>query len=419
MEDFDALIDFVLSAGEIAAGASPAVVRSRSKTAHCLSGSSRSGGYSPRWTDEEHQFLADNLGELSETQIAAALGRSVTAIRIHRKRYALPAPSKVPGYLSARDVEKMIGTDSHKISHWIRSGLLPGRQVALDTKRCIFRIRYADLRKFIVNPLNWVYFDPSRINDPHLRRLVELRRTRWGDEWWDTVRVANHHGVTAEDVKRYIKTGRLKAIRTPNIDGRETPAAEVAWAHWRILRSEATRSGLIFWKGRGAGRNRFTPAAVAFLLLARAVGISEKVQEQMTGHKRQTISAHMLTLIRREPEVENLRMYGLEIQRRGDILFADWRLNQDRFPAIARSMHRFAAWLRGDIKRSRLKPADLACIRSVLWTWARWYARTPQEIAWAEGTANGSAISPRGLQRTYQTLLSWGVDPLAPIDLPE
>lgn len=91
--------------------------------------------------------------------------------------------------------------------------------------------------------MNWVYFirsvrRPERIRDERLRRLLVKRKVTWGDEWWTTGEAAEFHGVESTDVQRYIVAGRLPAVKYQN---------------WMVLRSEATRPGLRFFRGRGRG----------------------------------------------------------------------------------------------------------------------------------------------------------------------
>lgn len=81
------------------------------------------------------------------------------------------------------------------------------------------------LVRFAVNPENWIYFKPEHVKDPYLKRLIQMRRARWPDEWWRIGQVAAYYGVSVVAVNKCIHDGRLPATR---------------WGNWWIKRSDAT-----------------------------------------------------------------------------------------------------------------------------------------------------------------------------------
>lgn len=269
-DDLDLLIDLAVTSAEIESGYKP---QSLTVSASTLAGLkvTRAGKAKP-WTPDEEAFLKENLGYLTEAEIAEHLGRSEVGVRLRWKRELnLPAPSKTPGWMTAHDAARRLGVDSHKITHWVDEGLIPGREMA--GKRVIRLIREVTLFRWAVNPKNWMYFDRERVQDAHLRRLLELQAQRWGDEWWSTRQVADYHGVSTSDVKRYIKLGRIDAYRLPvSLGGRHENRY---WSNWFVLKSEDTKEDLVWVRrkdikgGNDPYQQPFTAAADAWILRAR------------------------------------------------------------------------------------------------------------------------------------------------------
>ena len=423
----DALIDFVVSQAMIETGAPASVVQARAGrlvTRLAIDRAERS--YNPAWTQEEDEFLRANLGRLSEGQMAQRLGRSVTGVHLRWKRdLRLPAPSKDPRYITGCQIAKALGIDSHIVARWLIAGLLPAEIIASDYGRVIRRVHRVAFLRWVVNPANWVWLKLERIRDPHLRRLVELKLERWGDEWWTTSQVAAFHGVEVGDVKRYIAKGKIKAYQAPNRSGRH---ADPAWVNHFVLHSEATRPDLRFYKGRGTGREySWSREADRFIVLARAVGVSvQEIGRLMAwDHKRVAYrlaywlgdSSALVDIIFSEGASLN---YRLPVGGRRDAdgklhLWADWRELQGRFPFLSRAVRRFLAYLDGAYRFPVLGPgnsnSDLLAVRGVMTAWAWFYADTPEQEAFAGRLAGAGHASAKTLGEYYRTLQSWGVDP--------
>jgi hypothetical protein len=240
----DNLIDLAVSSAEIEAGIAAEIVQNRSALpVACLAcESAPAAAKSPEWTERENAFLAKQLGRMEEADIARDLGRTQNSIHLRWSRdLRLPAPSKHPDYLTANRIALLIGKDGHVVCSWIDRGLLAGE--ILPGGRRIRRVSKAVLLEWLLDPRNWMLFDPRAVCDPRLRQLLDHKLEQWGDEWWTTRQLADYHGVDPSDVKRYIKCGWIKAIRVPNLGGR---TAHPYWARWFVLRSEATRSDLVF-----------------------------------------------------------------------------------------------------------------------------------------------------------------------------
>lgn len=228
------------------------------------------------WTAEEDDFYHRNAGKLSYDEISAALGRSRNAIKVRFTRMGLPAATKALGWMTAQKVSELLSIDPHKTVAWIRKGILPGEQMFF-TARPIHRIAIVTLKRWLVRPESWIYFDAGKIKNPALRSLVRRAQERWGDEWWTTCQAADYLGVDQKDVLRQIQIGRICGIQAVHKGGRD----QAGWSFWYVRRSEAVQLKIPIGKG-GNKRNYPWPAgADSFLIRARAQGLEWGVIARM------------------------------------------------------------------------------------------------------------------------------------------
>lgn len=240
--------------------------------------------YTLQWTEEEDNFLRENLGWLTEEQMSAYLGRTPVAIHLRWKRdLLLYAPSKHPDVITAEQAGNMLGVESHAFMWWCDNKLVPSR--ILPGGRKIRIIQREALKRWVVNPANWIYFDWKKIQDEKLKRLCELRAQRWGDEWWTTRQVADYHGVDVKDVTRYIKLGRIKGVQCDVSKGGRH--ADRRWTYWFVLKSDAVKINFV----RGQGSNtawKPTPRQVKWMRKAYKMkwsynAILRSMKENVTG----------------------------------------------------------------------------------------------------------------------------------------
>lgn len=269
--DLDALIDLAVTAAEVEGGRklekSPKITAAMSHVQV-----SKKQARAREWTQAEDAFLAAAIGWLEEEDIAAQLGRTKSAVHLHWQRdLHLRAPSKAAQVISALGAARMLGIDGHKTASWVDWGLIPGRLMA--GKRKIRLITRTAFFMWACSPANWVYFDPKKVADPHLKRLLRLEAKRWGDEWWSTRQVADHHGVVTSDVKRYLQLGRLHGCRLQFSLGGRHPNRY--WSNWKVLRSEATRPGFRF-RHYGEDLSTITPRGKGWLRRALKMGLSSR-----------------------------------------------------------------------------------------------------------------------------------------------
>jgi hypothetical protein len=259
------IFDVAIAGAQIQAGENPARIFARTKIRMVGVKKIHGPKKSPKWTEQEDEFLRKNLGYLTDEQIGKKLGRSSNGVRLRWKRELhLTSPSKAEGFITGQKAARLLGLDVHKITHWCDMGKIPARKMAGG--RSIRLIPIISLERWVITPSNWVYFDPKKIPDPRLRRLCELRAERWGDEWWSGRQVADFHGVDTKDVQRLIYRKELPAVQLDISKGGRHHNR--AWANWYILRSDAVKAK--FKHGKGSNTQiEFTPRAIAWMLKAR------------------------------------------------------------------------------------------------------------------------------------------------------
>lgn len=217
---------------------------------------------SPEWTEAEDRFVRENLGYMTDEEMGEYLGRSAVAVHLRWDRdMNLPGPSKAPTVYTAHHAARILGLDGHKTAGWVDMGLIPGRVMAGGRKiRLIDRQAF---RRWVLNPVNWVYFKIDQVRDPELKRMLGKRAKRWGDEWWTTRQAADYHGIKTTEIKRYIQRGELPSFR-PDIclSGRHP---DRTWGFHFVKKSDVLALQIYTRKHM---RSHWTPAADAWIVKA-------------------------------------------------------------------------------------------------------------------------------------------------------
>lgn len=413
-ENLDTLLDLAFASGALASGQkSEDVLHQLGGDAPTLALAAQQveevkGRASARkWTPEEDLFLDEALGRLSIDEISAYLGRSLQAIKIRRTRLGFDAPSKQPDELTGRQAADLLGVDVHAVCRWIDDGILPGRK--LPMARQIRVVKKVTLYRWAVNPMNWPYFENSvyedtrsnngrdfakgtqRIADPHLRRLVELKKARWGDEWWSLGQVADYHGVTLSGVHKAVYEGRIPGVRYQN---------------WRVRKSDALKLQIVPGKGHSS-LSQWSPRADEFLLLASAVGVPDSVASALTGgvYTDKTVRYRLKTLLDGDVESVLERAGSVQYDAGRGLLWADWREHTRRFPGLARAVAAFKAG-------RELGHVDRQYIRGVMTAWLRWFSEgDPKREELAHRMTFGWHVHTEKMRARYRRMVAWGIDP--------
>lgn len=398
MDALDELIEDAVICGEVSAGADINWLSTRHDSRHLIvatAATKQTRTQSPAavaWTREEEEFVRTHLGWLSEEEIARRLGRSVNAVHIHWEReMRLPAPTR-GDWLPLNQVAIALGIPCAKtVSKWVEKfKLLPARSLALERK--VTAIHRQDLKRFAVNPRNWLYFNPARVTDPYLKALVDRQRQRWHDEWWSIGQVAAYHGVSISAVNNNIRKGLIKAVD---------------YGNWWVLRSEATRPNLKFFTGKGSAETvPWSDNVDAWIILARAVGLSLPTVSHLCGWKHHRADARLRRYdpqaIQRLIERTNL---PIQYNPATHTFWADWRVAAHRFPFLAKA----AARLR---KGDRLTDGQTQALLGVASSWAQWHADTPARVEYAAKMTYRSSVKEETLRNIVEELRGWGMEVL-------
>ncbi len=222
------------------------------------------------WTAEEDAFLRKNLSWLTDAEIGEQLGRSEISVHLRWSRdLHLPSPSKNPDVITAHDAARMLGIDGHKTAYWVDMGLIPGRIMAGGRK--IRLIRRVHFLMFVCSPNSWVWFNPNKVVDPHLKKLLKLAQKRWNDEWWTLPQVAKYHGVDNRQVNMHVaRIKDLPAYHLPiSKGGRDF---DRSWSNWYIRKSDAVAFRFFH---RGDNMTKCTPGALKWIKKALGNGWSK------------------------------------------------------------------------------------------------------------------------------------------------
>jgi hypothetical protein len=286
----------------------------------------------PRWSEKDLAQVKELLPYYSPKILGPMLGRSEDAIKIVRQRQHIKASSKSEGWLTANRVMRLLGMpDARPVIGWIKKGLVLGHRIAGDDTWMVHEI---SLRRWIVSPRSWVYFDTTRIQDSHLARLVELAQERWGDEWLTTRQVADLKGTSTRQIGQSIFRGAIPAIHVVGKDGRHGNAA---WSFWAIKRSDAEA-----WLFKPPAFD-LTDRMHAFILLAGAIGLSGTNIASLTRVSHSTASVRFQMMNNTMHVKKMIKKYGLEgIEYRFKVgAHADWRKFARRFPQVRSAFERY------------------------------------------------------------------------------
>lgn len=356
------------------------------------------------WTPDEDQFVRDNYVALTDEELGAALGRSADGVHIRRERVLrLPARSKQPDELTSNQIAEGLGVDIHAVMMWIDRGILPGRRLNLDD---VYRVvKRVTLLRWLVNWRSWVYFDPAKVglNGPvrtkhkydydfwrHARRLVQLARSRWTDDWWTPGQVAKYHGVCQAVVNNAVHDGRL-------------PGA-VKWQNWRILKSVAVNATHLH---TGKGSNAYLDWSAGLdelIVLGSAIGLSVNALAAYSGLRTGGICYRRDELQRKKLIAPLINARGLQVEYWRGRLFADWKHYRRRFNALAAAMDKFK-------HSDDLTPRELTYVRGVLLAWAQRFYHRRDRAELLRSLATLGRKSAQHFRQNLKHLQRAGIDP--------
>lgn len=349
------IVEVAAMVGRMNGGNQPRSTREAQLMAALAGTVTRRAARPPRWSKTELAFVRRQTGNLPDAEIGRRLGRTTTAVRIIRKRQGIPGPTQ--RNLTAREVGRIMGVDSKLVARWVDEGILAGRLAPVGkTWRAI---DYNTLKRFVVNPHNWIYFDASRMTDPHLARLVALRRQRWGDEWWDTRQAGEYWGCNSHLVLKWIRLGRIPARQVFGFNN-----------DYHILRSDVLAAGFLGVRGKGKSGLDWSEEGDAFMLLAVGVGVTHQAIAALQKMSVVRVYSRLSHLHKRGMVADIIGKFGLPALYYPPTrtVWADWRDCAGQFPAVTGAMTRLLAG-------AALRPAELTIVKGVVASWQRWECR--------------------------------------------
>jgi hypothetical protein len=292
-----------------------------------------------RWSEKDINRVRELLPYYSPKVVGQMLGRSEDAIKIIRQRQKIKASSKSEGWFTANRVMRLLGmNDARPVIGWVKKGLVLGHRIEGDDTWLVHEI---SLRRWIVSPISWLYFDTERIQDSHLAHLVELAQEKWGDEWLTSRQVADLKGTTTRQVGQTIFRRMPPAVHIVGKDGRHENGK---WAFWGVKRSDAEA-----WQFKPPPYD-LMDCTHAFILLAGAIGLSGMTIGKMVNLCHASTSQRFSLMNNPRHLKKVIAKYGLrDIEYRRKVgVHADWRRFAHRFPRV-----------RGAFKRYRDRKATL------------------------------------------------------------
>lgn len=118
---------------------------------HTLGLKHRESYRGPNWSERELEYIRSNWGEKTIPQIAKALGRTITSVKVKSQRMGLKGQKWYGEMMSARKVSELLGVDVHTVcDHWIpQYGLKGSRKRLGESKKTTTIIMFEDLLKWL------------------------------------------------------------------------------------------------------------------------------------------------------------------------------------------------------------------------------------------------------------------------------
>lgn len=131
-----------------------------------------------RWTEEEDQFMADNIGVLSYEEISVKIDRSIDAMKNYRCVNRLPSFFNHPNSYSYTVLSKELGKTRKWLRKCYKAGLLKGKQGKWYALWGHFPMVF--LEKDIVDFLKeccWL-IDPAKVTNLYFKNVVLTTREK-------------------------------------------------------------------------------------------------------------------------------------------------------------------------------------------------------------------------------------------------
>jgi hypothetical protein len=146
-----------------------------------------------KWTDEEIEYVKENIGTVKVATIARKLNRTYTSVELKMKRLGLSNTKSFTGQLTKCELALHLKVDPKSIKLWIEHhGLKCTKRVTRNTKMFHF-----------INPedfWNWAYQNKERIDFSKIERQTILPEPDWVELERQNVREVNYKIWTTKEV---------------------------------------------------------------------------------------------------------------------------------------------------------------------------------------------------------------------------
>jgi len=118
-------------------------------------------GQGKKWSESEINYLNENWGRSTLTNLSIQLKRTKIAIHIKAKRMKFGAITRADEYMTANQVAVLLNVDRHAVLRWIKKHNLKAENKVLLFKKRFWLIKHYDLCKWLKNNQN--RFDSRKI----------------------------------------------------------------------------------------------------------------------------------------------------------------------------------------------------------------------------------------------------------------
>jgi hypothetical protein len=146
------------------------------------------------WTDQEIEYVKENLGSVKITTIAHNLERTPTSVELKIKRLGLSNTKSSTGQLTVHELAKLLKIEPNSVKLWVtKHGLKCTKKVTRNTKAFHF-IKPEDF-------WNWSYQNKERVDFSKIERHTILPEPEWVEKERRHQREVNYKSWTTKEIR--------------------------------------------------------------------------------------------------------------------------------------------------------------------------------------------------------------------------
>lgn len=128
-----------------------------------------------RWTDEEIDYLKENMGYRRIADIASTLNRTETAVMLKFKRLGIGKTRHVSGKVTSGEIASLFSIDRNTVNWWIKHHGLPATRKVTALKKKYMLVSPEDF-------WDWAYDHRERINFKNLEKNALPPEPEWVEQ---------------------------------------------------------------------------------------------------------------------------------------------------------------------------------------------------------------------------------------------